>query len=133
MGVKNAKIEGTSLGVAHTDHGILSFYIRLNFGGTAQGFGGWMLDNPNLKYDYNNRELPPRLPTTLASSLLLGIDRVFGVDWENLKGLPCRAYEDADRGILTALGHYLEDKWLWLNGEEFTVTKLAKLPEVGAP
>jgi hypothetical protein len=128
METKNAKIIGTSLGVAHTDHGILSFYIQLDFGGLSQGFGGWVLDTVNPEYVKADRDakrdMVVRIPTNLASSLLLGIDRVFGVDWEKLKGLPCRAVRHETK--LVAIGHYLNDKWLWMDREamEFSVTSL---------
>ena len=142
MEVRNATIDGTNLGVHHTDHGILSFYIHLNFGNMGQGFGGWVLDTNNpprqdRDLDWDERQkMPVRLPTTLASSLLLGIHQLFGCDWEKLKGQSCRAYGNNDK--LTALGHFLEDKWLWLqegpdkdspNGWEFVVTTLDAIKE----
>jgi hypothetical protein len=135
METTNAKISGTSLGVAHTDrrltNGVLSFYIQLDFGVTTQGFGGWALDTVNPAYEQadvaTKRDMPVRVPTNLASSLLLGVHRVFGVDWEELKGLPCRAARN--ERALVALGHYLDDKWLWMDKEagEFSVTKLANV------
>lgn len=120
MTIRNATITGTKLGVHHTDHGILSFYIMLDYGGESQGFGGWVLDTVNKLGTAN----PTRVPTTLGSGLLLGIHRLFGCDWEDLKGQSCRA--DATHTKVVTIGHYLEDKWLWLksNGAdmEFVVT-----------
>jgi hypothetical protein len=118
--VENAKIDYTNLGVAHTDHGILSFVIGLDFGGSGQGFGQIILD------DYSE-VLKTRIPTTLASSLLLGIDKLFGTDWEKLKGLPCRAYHTW--GNVFAIGHYLKDKWLWYDKSknEFVVTTFKEM------
>ena len=122
--VQNAVITGTKLGVTHTDHGILSFYIYLDYGGSGQGFGGWTLDNVP---DAQGR----RTPTTLGSSLLLGIDDLFGCNWEDLRGESCRAYGHHSKVI--ALGHYLKDKWLWMRhtGDDygFVVTTFAEIKE----
>ena len=118
--IKNATIDYTKLGVAHTDHGILSFLIGLDYCGAGQGFGQLVLDT----YDEGQGK---RIPTTLASSLLLSIDELFGVDWENLKGIPCRAY--ATWGNIFAIGHFLKDKWLWYDKSkaEFAVTTFDKI------
>jgi hypothetical protein len=118
--IKNAKIEYTNLGVSHTDHGILSFVIGLEYGGGGQGYGQLCLDT----YDEAKKK---RVPTMLGSSLLLGIDELFGVDWEDLKGLPCRAY--ATWGNIRAIGSFLEDSWLWFDEdvEEFKVTSFKEI------
>jgi len=126
MEVKNAVIIGTNLGVQHTDHGILSFYIHLDYGGGGQGFGGWVLDTVNSECLCGNGDVPIRIPTELGSGLLLGIDKVFGCDWEKLKGVSCRAYGDG--GKVTAIGHYLRDTWMWLreiddDNYEFVVSR----------
>jgi hypothetical protein len=112
---ENCKIDYTNLGVNHTDHGILSFVIGLDFGGSGQGFGQIVLDN----YDVGKKK---RVPTILGSSLLLCIDELFGVDWEKLKGVPCRAYHSC--GNVFSIGNYLNDKWLWYDPkiQEFNVT-----------
>ena len=124
--IQNATIMSTRLGVAHTDHGVLSFYINLDYDSAAQGFGGWCLDdyNPAHKAD---PQTPTRIATAAGSSLLLGVDSLFGVDWEKLVGLPCRAYGHHSKVI--ALGHYLKDRWLWLDPETllFRVTSLAEI------
>ena len=127
---KNAIIESTALGVQHTEHGILSFSIRLNYGGSSQGFGGIILDTVNPAYGDPridapfSPDIPRRIETPLGSSLLLAIDRVFAKDWEQLIGTPCRAYS-SDSNII-AIGHYLEDRWLWYDKtkNEFRVTPL---------
>lgn len=130
--VRNAVITGTKLGVHHTDHGILSFYITLDYGGSGQGFGGWCLDDVNKKYldSGRDRSIPNRVPTELGSGLLLGIDRLFACDWEQLPGKSCRAL--VERWKAHALGHYLEDKWLWMDAAamEFRVTPLGDVKTV---
>ena len=39
--IKNAIITGTYLGIE--DHGILTFWLYLDYGGSGQGFGGYQL------------------------------------------------------------------------------------------
>lgn len=127
MKVQNAKIVGHKLGVKHTDHGILSFSLDLDFGSSRQGFGGWVLDTNNPDRE-SNRDAPMRIPTVLGSSLLLAINQVFGCDWEELTGQPCRAAYNGKMTI-AALGHYLEDKWLWYRDQEFVVTNAASVEQ----
>jgi len=112
---QNAIIEATHLGVQHTDHGILSFSIVLAFEGAGQSYGQYVLD----AYDKN---LDSRVPTPLAASLLLAIDKVFSVDWEDLRGISCRVF--GSRTKIHGIGHFLKDKWLWLDIEkmQFVVT-----------
>ena len=116
--IKNAIVTHTRLGVAHTDHGILSFSITLDFGASRWAFGGWVLDD-------GDADGGRRIPTRMGSSLLLGIDQLFGCDWEDLIGKPCRVYIRAER--IFALGHYLKDKWMWFEPvlNEFAVSPLA--------
>lgn len=108
--IKNATIRSTRLGTQHTDHGIQSFYINLDFDGEAQSFGGQILDASRNGV---------RVPTTRLSSLLLAVGRVFAVDWEGLPGLPCRAYER--QGRIIAIGHYLKDRWVSTDPGDFCV------------
>ena len=115
--VENAVIESTRLGVPCSDHGILTFSIMLDYGGTGQGFGGISLDT----YDKTKNV---RVATDLAASLLLAVNEVFGVDWEDLPGISCRTY--CPTNTVFALGHFLKDKWLWLDKEtkQYRVTPL---------
>ncbi len=63
------KIESTMLGFE--DHGIMSFWLTLDFGGSGQGFGGYCLGG------------------TFTHDVLTGILEAVGVEkWEDLKGKP---------------------------------------------
>jgi hypothetical protein len=117
--IENAVIKGTRLGVNFTDHGILSFRIDLEFAGSGQAFGMIELDD----YDPVKEK---RVPALRASSLLLAIDKIWGVDWEDLKGIPVRAYKSS---TILAIGHFFRNEWLWFNREtlEFVVTTLKEL------
>lgn len=123
--VENATIDYTKLGVSHTNHGILSFLIGLDYDGAGQGFGQIVLDN----YDEAQKK---RVPTELGSSLLLAIDELFGVDWEDLKGKPCRSYHSF--GNVRAIGHFKKDKWLWFDRKAmaFVVTPFDAIPKTEA-
>jgi len=118
--VKNAKITGTRLGVPCSDHGMLSFLINLDYGDSVQSFGGWELDN----YD---KQTQRRVATTAGSSLLLAVNKIFGVDWEDLKDLPCQAYSSNIK--VHAIGNYIKDLWLGFDKQkwEFVVTKFDEL------
>ena len=88
--IKNAMIENVRIFVE--DHGILTSFLTLNYGGgSVQGFGG---------YDLREKMSP----------WLLNLFRVFGVDdLVSLKGMPCRA--EADWGKVYRIGHFTEDRW----------------------
>lgn len=68
---KNAKITGTMLGIE--DHGILTAMLYLDYGGTAQGFGGYQLD----RYVEGQRR---RVGTAAGSQFILGVLNALGVD-----------------------------------------------------
>lgn len=85
---KNAKIQSTQLG--YEDHGILTFQINVDYGGTAQGFGGYAIGGLKIE------------------KVIGGILKTVGVEnWEHLIGKPVRVV--IDNGIISALMHYLDD------------------------
>lgn len=62
------------------DHGILSFMIHLDFGGTGQGFGGYALDG-------YSKEKKRRIGTAAGTDLVLRLLTLFGVrTLEEIKG-----------------------------------------------
>ena len=100
--VQNAKIESTFLGVE--DHGILSFFLYLDYGGICQGFGGWELDG----YD---KETKGRKGIAASIELIRAIlDTLEVSSWEKLPGNYCRAKCSWNK--VHAIGHPLKDKWL---------------------
>lgn len=96
--IGNAKIISTHLG--NESHGILSFMVQLDYGGSVQGFGG---------YDLRHYGIKP----------VLRILEVVGAEtWESLIGKPCRArVGDGWNGTIEAIGHYLEDRWYDIKAE----------------
>ena len=76
---KIAKIESTMLGIE--DHGIFTAYVFMNYGGSSQGFGGYVLDK------LVDRETYRREPMPSALGFVTGVLQAAGVDsWERLKG-----------------------------------------------
>lgn len=108
MEIQNALIKSTSLG--YEDHGILTCWLHLDFGGSCQGFGGYALDEP-----IKDREgkFVERVPTVATGKWVKGILEVVGVEkWEALSGKHIRVErEDGWNGKIRRIGHFLEDKW----------------------
>jgi hypothetical protein len=103
-GIQNARITGTMLGVE--DHGILSAFVHLDYGGTGQGFGGYSLDATPAERSAHSK----RRPHAACGLFVARVLEVIGVDtWEELKGKSVRVR--TEDGLVVALGHYLLDKW----------------------
>ena len=101
---KNAVIKSTSLG--YEDHGIMTFFLHLDYGGGGQGFGGYGLDKPN------DGDRPPyRLGTAFGLEAIMRVLDVVGVsEWEKLPGKSVRVRACHDK--VKELGHYLKEEWL---------------------
>ena len=84
-------IESTELGTM--DHGVLSFWIHVNFGGSGQGFGGWCLDEP-VKH---GKDFEGRHGTAFGCEVVLRILKAVGVDkWAALKDKEIWVYRNTD-------------------------------------
>lgn len=93
---QNAVIESVSL--CDDEHGGLTFWLFLDYGGSAQGFGG---------FGFGPDDGPPLVFAHLALREVL---RVVGArKWEDLKGKTCRA-EGTWSGV-TGIGHITKDVW----------------------
>jgi hypothetical protein len=104
METKNAKIESTMLGIE--DHGIMTFFLGLNYGGCGQSAGGYMLLSSKPEQDKN----------AFGIAIIKEILRVVGVTkWEELKGKHIRTKTDYSK--VYEIGNIIEDEWL--NFEEF--------------
>lgn len=94
----NAIIESTMLGIE--DHGMITCFLHLNYGGSGQGFGGYSLESMDSK----------------GITFIRKILETVGVDkWEQLKGKYVRARWEHNK--CHAIGHIIEDKWF--SPEEF--------------
>lgn len=90
--IRNAKITGTTLG--REDSETLSFSIHLDYGGVAQSFGNYRIDD-----------------IACGTSLILCILQCLGVrSWEKLGGTYCRV--ESSNSKVHRIGHILQDKWI---------------------
>ena len=104
---KNALITSTMLGIE--DHGILTFRLDLDYGGSGQAAGAYALDA-------YSEELARRVGTAAGTEFILALLRVLDVrKWEDLKGQHLRVRHSFN-GV-HAVGHLLKDQWL--DFEEF--------------
>jgi hypothetical protein len=104
METRNARVENTMLG--NEDHGVMVFYLHLDYGGTGQSFGGVVLDSP-----VNEGGIRSRIGTAFGLTAIMRVLEVLGVGkWEALPGTHCRVVADHSR--VSRIGHILKDKWL---------------------
>jgi len=97
--IKNAKITKVSLGFE--DHGILTCWITLDYGGCVQGFGG---------YGFSHRPKDKHIGAPDLADYILGILTTLNVaTWEQLPGTIIRA--EADHAGVHRIGHALKEQW----------------------
>lgn len=108
MQIVNAKIDSTMLGME--DHGIMSCMIGLDYGGSHQGFGGYVFDEPLKNSQGDNQS---RRGTAYGCEFVRRVLEVVGVEtWEKLKGQHVRVKrEDGWGGSIIAIGNILKDDW----------------------
>lgn len=95
--LENARIESTMLG--REDHGILTFYLMLDFGGTAQGVGGYFVSEGD----------------DLAYCIKRILDVVNVSKWEELPGTYIRCEHDYEK--VYAIGNIVADDWFRIADE----------------
>lgn len=94
------RIERTMLG--YEDHGIFTFMLSLDYGGSAQGAGGYGLD----EYDKPTED---RIGTAYGLDLIIRILRVVGVDeWEQVKGKHIHAIRAESYGPIVGLANHMK-------------------------
>ena len=94
--LKNATIQKATITAA--DHGVLSVWLDLDFGGSGQGFGGYVNYSPKV----------PRFDTT--GRFLWRIMEIAGVvSWDCVVGKSIRV--QATPSKVHKIGHILKDDW----------------------
>jgi hypothetical protein len=96
----NGKIHSTMLGIE--DHGIMTFFVNIDFGGSGQGFGGYALDGKAGQVGHSKS----------IQAIRKILQTVDVTQWEDLKGKYVRVRKDKEYGgTIKAIGHIIEDKW----------------------
>ena len=109
---KNAIIESAE--ITNDDHGLLSAWIILDYGGSCQGFGGYALYLPNNFQHADNQR-------NYAGHFIWRVMEVAGVsEWAQLKGKTVRA--KCDHSKVHAIGHIVKDDW-FCPAEDFEAMK----------
>ena len=100
MEIKNAIIESAS--ITANDQGFLSAWLMLDYGGSAQSFGGYALYLPK---SFAHHELKG-----VAGHFIYRVMEIAGIsEWKNLSGKTIRV-RGSHNGI-TAIGHIVKDDW----------------------
>lgn len=109
--VKNAIITGASIRV---DRGfILTAYLNLDYGGSGQSFGGYVLGGVGG----NSKAAEHGSQPNLCGHFIARVLEIVGVsDWGDLVGKTIRVR--AMRSGVKAIGHIVSDKW-FTPDEEF--------------
>jgi len=108
---KNAIIESASLSTG--DRGFLDCWLTLDYGGSGQGFGGYVLYLPK---SYSHHELK-----SVAGHFIFRVLEIAGVDsWDKLKGRTIRV--KCEHSKVHAIGHIVRDDW-FNPSEDFAALK----------
>jgi len=99
--IKNAVIEGAT--ITSDDHGVLSAWVSLDYGGSGQSFGGWSLYLPK-SFDHHDKGC------SYAGHFIWRVMEVAEVsEWSKLKGKTIRV--KCEQMKIHAIGHILKDDW----------------------
>lgn len=101
--IQNAIIEGAR--ITSDDHGMLSAWLMLDYGGSCQGFGGYVL--------YLPKSCAHHTLESLAGHFIWRCMEIAGVaEWSQLAGKTIRVRkQDAWNCPIDAIGHIVNDDW----------------------
>ena len=97
----------TNADITTADRGFLDCWITLDYGGTCQGFGGYILYLPE-SFEHHNK-------MSVAGHFIFRIMEIAGVtDWKELVRKNIRVRKEWSK--IHAIGHIIKDDWF--NPEE---------------
>lgn len=100
--IVNAVIESAE--ITADDHGLLSAWLTLDYGGSGQGFGGYSLYLPK-SFTHHTLESP-------AGHFIWRVMEVAGVTkWADLKGKTIRVDRTWNRVL--GIGHIVKNDWFY--------------------
>ena len=88
------------------DHGLLSAWLMLDYGGSGQGFGGYALYLPKDFTHSNNQK-------NYAGHFIWRCMEIAGVDeWSELRGRTIRVRVDSEfNSPIRSIGHIIKNDW----------------------
>jgi hypothetical protein len=123
-----AKVERTFLGVE--DHGILTAWVYLNYGGAGQGAGGYAFDSASKHTRFHKAYDSSRVATAFGMEWIRRVLLAFGVDsWEELTGRTVYALREPGFGGLVRGFRPLPTE----TGKEFLFSELDPIAELEKP
>jgi hypothetical protein len=100
---RNAVIK--SAVITNDDHGLLSAWLHLDYGGTGQGFGGYCLYLPSSFKHHSGS-----LQANYAGHFIWRCMEIAGVtEWADLAGKTIRVR--CEHSKVHAIGHIVKDDW----------------------
>lgn len=98
--IKNAVIDDASLFIDRSF--ILNSYLTLDYGGSAQGFGGYVLYLTKTSMNHETK--------SVAGHFITRCMEIADVEnWRDMKGRTIRV--EADHGKVYRIGHIVKDDW----------------------